>query len=75
MIESQQDFVVAKKFIPFKYLKDLMFMGIRDENVYMYKHINTRRYIYIDTKGTFFLYDNGDLIEITKEKALAHLLS
>ena len=75
MIESQQDFVVAKKFIPFKYLKDLMFMGVRDENVYMYKHINTRRYIYIDTKGTFFLYDNGDLIEITKEKALAHLLS
>ena len=69
MIESQQDFVVAKKFIPFKYLKDLMFMGVKDENVYMYKHINTRRYIYIDTKGTFFLYDNGDLIEITKEKA------
>ena len=75
MIESQQDFVVAKKFIPFKYLKDLMFMGIRDENVYMYKHINTRRYIYIDTKGTFFLYDNGDLMETTKEEALAHLLS
>ena len=75
MIESQQDFVVAKKFIPFKYLKDLMFMGIRDENVYMYKHINTRRYIYIDTIGTFFLYDNGDLIETTKEKALVHLLS
>ena len=75
MIESQQDFVVAKKFIPFKYLKDLMFMGVKDENVYMYKHINTRRYIYIDTKGTFFLYDNGDLIETTKEKAIEHLLS
>ena len=75
MIESQQDFVVAKKFIPFKYLKDLMFMGVKGENVYMYKHINTRRYIYIDTKGTFFLYDNGVLMETTKEKALAHLLS
>lgn len=75
MIESQQDFVVAKKFIPFKHLKDLMFMGVKGENVYMYKHINTRRYIYVDTNGTFFLYDNGVLMETTKEEALAHLLS
>ena len=48
---------------------------VNNGNVYMYKHIDTRRYIYVDTKGTFFLYDNGVLMETTKEEALAHLLS
>lgn len=69
------DFAIAKKFIPNELLKDLMFMGIRSSNVYMYKHINTRMYIYIDTQGTFFLYENGVLMETTKDKAIEHLLS
>lgn len=72
---ENDDFTIAKKFIPNELLEDLMFMGIRGGNVYMYKHIDTRRYIYVDTYGTFFLYDNGVLMETTKEKALAHLLS
>lgn len=72
---ENDDFTIAKKFIPNELLEDLMFMGIRGGNVYMYKHINTRMYIYIDTQGTFFLYENGVLMETTKDKAIEHLLS
>jgi hypothetical protein len=75
MIETENDFLVAKRFIPPRYCNRLMFMGIKGENVYMYKHIDTRRYIYIDTQGIFFLYDNGVLIETTQDKAIEHLLS
>lgn len=72
---ENDDFTIAKKFIPNELLEDLMFMGIRSGNVYMYKHIDTRRYLYIDTQGTFFLYENGVLMETTKDKAIEHLLS
>lgn len=72
---ENDDFTIAKKFIPNELLEDLMFMGIRSGNVYMYKHIDTRRYLYIDTQGTFFLYENGVLMETNKDKAIEHLLS
>lgn len=72
---ENDDFTIAKKFIPNELLEDLMFMGIRSSNVYMYKHIDTRRYLYIDTQGTFFLYENGVLMETNKDKAIEHLLS
>lgn len=75
MIENYEDFEIAKKFIPIKHWKNLMFMGVKNDNVYIYKHINTRRYIYIDTNGIFYSYNKGGLNKTTFDSAIEHLLS
>jgi hypothetical protein len=51
-------------------LEDFMYMG-RSEEIELYKHCLTRRYLNISADGQrFYRYSNGTYVEITKAEAL-----
>ncbi len=65
---------------------EFMFMGTtknftmnRDcrKDIHLYKHINTRRYINIDSKGKFYDYDSvtNSYIKINKDCAINHVFN
>ena len=55
---------------------EFMFMGTRDD-IHLYKHINTRRYINIDDKGKFYIYTPtiNDYLPIDKNAAINHVFN
>ncbi|MFZ3278351.1 MAG: hypothetical protein WA182_15735 [Candidatus Sulfotelmatobacter sp.] len=54
-------------------LEDFMYMG-RSEEIELYKHCLTRRYLNISADGQrFYRYSNGTYVEITKAEALDHV--
>jgi len=63
-----------KKYIPKEYWKDLMFMGYSDD-ISLYKHCNTRRYVNVDKEGNFYLYNGNTYDKVEKEFALEYLIS
>lgn len=73
-------FEVAEKYINDEnILEYLMYMGekiIGNKHIYLYKHIDTRKYINIDEEGNFYKYNcySKEYIGITKEIAILDLL-
>ncbi len=52
---------------------DYMYMG-RADDIELYKHRLTRRYLYISTNGrSFHLYIGGHYVEVTRSAALKHV--
>jgi hypothetical protein len=49
--------------------RDIMFMGCSGE-LYLYKHINTRRYLNIAPDGSCFQYTTAGYIPIDREEAI-----
>lgn len=54
--------------------RDFMFMG-RSEKIYLYKHVDTRRYLNIDLTGTCFRYSLEGYQPIGLEEAVEHVFS
>lgn len=54
-------------------LEDFMYMG-RSEEIELYKHCLTRRYLNISADGQrFYHYSPGTYVEVTKAVALDHV--
>jgi hypothetical protein len=53
------------------YCNDFMIMGTSG-NIILYKNRNTRKYIYIDEKGTCYHFFDSSYIPVSKEAAIAH---
>ncbi len=54
-------------------LEDFMYMG-RSEEIELYKHCLTRRYLNISADGQrFYHYSGGTYVEVTKAVALDHV--
>ncbi|MGB6871105.1 MAG: hypothetical protein WBD93_15945 [Acidobacteriaceae bacterium] len=51
-----------------------MFMG-RSGELYLYKHIDTRRYLNLDAEGRCFRYTGKEYAPEELRKAIAHVLS
>ena len=59
--------------LPARELEDFMYMG-RSEEIELYKHCLTRRYLNISADGQrFYRYSDGTYVEITKAVALDHV--
>ena len=71
--ESVNPWEAAEKHLDKKLLRDLMFMGIVKQDgkeIYLYKHVNTRRYINIDERGQTYSHDSGEYTLITRKNAV-----
>lgn len=64
----------AVMFIPSFICKYLMYIGTKN-NISLYKHIETRRYINVDKNGNFYRFNNSIYELISKEEAIRHVLS
>jgi hypothetical protein len=51
-----------------------MFMG-RSGELYLYKHVDTRRYLNLDTEGRSFRYTGSGYEPEELRKAIAHVFS
>lgn len=63
------------KYTSQKIWDNMMFMGIVN-NIFLYKHDETKRYINIDRQGRFYVYtgyEKEPYIEITKDEAIENL--
>lgn len=61
-------------YIPKFLWEDLMFMGIHEDRIYLYKHYETRCYINVDKHGKFYYYiGNNNYQEIDRGLALENL--
>ena len=54
--------------------ESFMFMG-RSGELYLYKHIDTRRYLNIDAEGRCFRYTGNEYTREELRKAIAHVFS
>lgn len=54
--------------------RDFMFMG-RSEQIHLYKHMDTRRYLNIDPAGTCFRNSPRGYERIGLEEAIEHVFS
>lgn len=73
MIE-QEMFKNMKNYIPKNFWEDLMYMG-NVEDISLYKHYYTRRYINVDNHGNFYVYNGTIYDKVDKNYALKLLLS
>jgi hypothetical protein len=51
-----------------------MFMG-RSADIHFYKHIDTRRYLNVDSTGTCFRYSADGYQPVDLDEAIGHLFS
>ena len=51
-----------------------MFMG-RSGELYLYKHVDTRRYLNLDAEGRCFRYTGNEYAPEELRKAIAHVFS
>lgn len=65
---------IMETYIPSKVWDDLIYIG-RKGDITLYKHIDSRRYINIDSQGKCYSYTTNGYVEVDFDKALNHLLS
>lgn len=55
--------------------EDFMFMGTTHGRIHLYKHVDTRRYLNVDSLAHCYAYVNGDYVPIGPRDAIAHAYS
>ena len=64
-----------EKYTPKAIWDSMMFMGIGENRLSLYKHCDTRKYINISDDGKFYKFENNKYIEITEVEAMWRLLN
>lgn len=49
---------------------NFMYMGMAEDHIRLYKHIDNRRYINIDDLGHFWKFDGTGYVQIQRDQAL-----
>lgn len=77
--DKDKVFIPLDKYVDNKEAKRVMYMANSGPNneIYLYKHVDTRHYINIDMEGNFYRYDsiNDKYIKIPKVLAIGYALS
>lgn len=73
IMSKDEMFAPLEKYTPEEIWDSMMFMGTY-EDIYLYKHCDTRQYINIDKEGNFYNYVRvPSYIKIDKKTALDNL--
>jgi hypothetical protein len=55
--------------------RNFMYMGRSEQQIHLYKHIDTRRYLNIGPDGTCFRYSSSGYVPIGTLEAIEHVMS
>jgi hypothetical protein len=75
IIVGEPNWTPLESALPLVECMDYMYMG-RAGEIELYKHRLTRRYLNIGKDGkSFYLYSEGNYVEVTRSTALEHVCS
>lgn len=69
---GEPDWAPLENAIPYEWCGGFMFMGYVDD-IRLYKHIHTRHYLNLDSKGWTYRYTGGGYVRTSFEAAIEHV--